>query len=233
MMLFSPKFLIISTLILLFSHLSQAYSPATYGGFALGYTWTEANVSDPVVNFGGETETPTYGDIKNQGLPFSLYMGMRFHPNYGFEFGYMNYGSINFNKTLTKVNSGNELISTSVRKNEIQTSGFFLSHVLFYNLSQNINLQLKAGVLFGANEYTEDELLTIQPSDTSTTVQVVDNFTTNQDAFAKAHLALAASYRSSDDWSWLFQVNHINFENEDEAETFDRWFSNVSLRYHF
>lgn len=228
------KIFIIFTLSLLFSQVSLAYPAATYGGLALGYTWTEADVSDPVVDFGGELETPTYGEIKDQGLPFSLYMGMRFHPNYGFEFGYMNYGSIKFNKTLTKTkNNGTELVSTSARKSEIKTSGFYLSHVLFYNLTQDINLQLKAGILFGANEYTDDELLTIQPSDTSTTVQVVDNFTTNQDAFAKAHLALAASYRSSDDWSWLFQVNHINFENEDEAETFDQWFSNVSLRYHF
>lgn len=211
----------------------MAFPVAKYAGFGLGYTYTETTVSDPETSIGGETETPTYSSVKNQGLPWNAYLGLRFHPNYAFEFGFLNYGSIKFVKTLTKKKATGELVSTSVRNAKISTRGFYLSHVLFYNFTQKLNAQFKAGVIFGSNNYTDDELLTVQPSDTSTTEQETLNFATSTKAFAKAHLAMAMVYRANKEWSYQLQLNQIQFDHDTELESFDQWFTSLSARYHF
>ena len=210
-----------------------AFPVAKYAGFGLGHTYTQASVSDPVKDFGGEIETPTYSSINNRGLPWNLYIGLRFHPNYAFEFGFINYGSVKFIKTLTKNKNTGELISTNVRNAKIGTSGFYLSHVIFYNISKRISAQFKAGIVFGSNDYTDDELLTIQPSDTSSSVQTTPSFATSSEAFAKAHFAASLAYRTSKEWSYQLQVNQIQFDHDAEKETFDQWFTSLSARYHF
>lgn len=212
---------------------SLAFPVAKYAGFGLGYTYTETTVSDPETNLGGETETPTYSSVKNQGVPWNAYLGLRFHPNYAFEFGFLNYGSIKFVKTLTKKNANNELINSSVRDAKVSTSGFYLSHVLFYNITKRLNAQFKAGVIFGSNKYTDEELITTAPSDTETETQIRSNFATSTKAFAKAHLAMAMVYRSSKEWSYQLQLNQIQFDHDTERESFDQWLTSLSARYHF
>lgn len=212
---------------------SFAFPVAKYAGFGLGYTYTETTVSDPETTIGSETQTPTYSSVKNRGLPWNAYMGLRFHPNYAFEFGFLNYGSIKFVKTLTKKNATNELIESSVRNAKISTRGFYLSHVLFYNISKRLNMQLKAGVIFGSNNYTDDGLLTIQPSDDSSSVQYIPSFATSSKGFAKAHLAMAMAYRYNKDWSYQLQLNQIEYDHDTELESFEQWFTSLSARYHF
>lgn len=214
---------------------SLAFPVAKYAGFGLGYTYTELSASDPTTEFGGTTETPSYSSVKNQGLPWNAYLGLRFHPNYAFEFGFLNYGTIKFVKTFSKtVNDINgESVSTVVRNAKVSTRGFYLSHVLFYNITQRLNAQFKAGVIFGSNNYTDDEVTTVQPSDDSSSVQVTPNFATSTEAFAKAHLAMAIAYRGSKEWSYQLQLNQIQSDHDTEVESFDQWLTNLSARYHF
>ena len=160
-------------------------------------------------------------------------MGLRFHPNYAFEFGFLNYGNIKFVKTLTKKNANNEFIRSSVRDAKISTRGFYLSHVLFYNITKRLNAQFKAGVIFGSNNYTDEELITTAPSDTETETRIESNFATSTKAFAKAHLAMAMVYRGSKEWSYQLQLNQIQFDHDTERESFDQWLTSLSARYHF
>jgi len=213
----------------------MAFPVAKYAGFGLGYSYTELSASDPTKDFGGTTETPSYSDVENQAMPWNIYLGLRFHPSYAFEVGFLNYGSIKFVKTFSKNENGinGESVSTVVRNAKVSTRGFYLSHVLFYNLNQRLNMQFKAGVIFGSNNYTDDEVTTVQPSDSSSDVQVTPGFSTSSKAFAKAHLAMAMVYRANKDWSYQLQLNQIQFDHDTELESFDQWFTSLSARYHF
>jgi len=217
-------------LLLLFSHTATAYPIAKYLGFGLGYTWTESSFNEQVRIAGG-VETPTYGEVDNGSHPFSLYGGFRFHPNYGLELGYMNYGSIEFEKTLTTtdLNDANDILQTSVRDAKIETSGFLLSHVFYFQLLSSVTLQAKAGVLFGNHSYSDRETLTINTVDAPT--QTTNAFNSSSDSFASFQIAASALYRYSPDLLLRLQLNQIEFDHDDERETFTRWFTQLSFEY--
>lgn len=216
-------------ILVLFSQTSLAYPIAKYLGVGLGYTWTESTFNDKVRNL-AEIETPSYGDVSNGSRPFSIYGGFRFHPNYGLEIGYLNYGSIEFEKTLTTTNSSDDsVLRTSVRDAEIETSGFMINHVLYYQLLSSLTLQAKAGVLFGTNEYSDIEVLTINSEDTGPQVSTAVN--SSSDSFAKFQLAAGAQYKYSSDWLIRLQLNQIEFQHDDEQESFTQWFTQLSFEY--
>lgn len=220
----------LALLALSLSHSAFAYPIAKYIGVGLGYTWTQSEFNEQQSTF-GDPETPSYGDVTNGSNPFSFYGGFRFHPNYGLEIGYLNYGSIEFEKTLTTTAAGdpNSVLRTSVRDAEISSSGFLISHVFYYQLLSSLTLQAKAGVLFGTSDYSDDELLTINTTDGDP--QVSDNYNSSSDSFAKFQFAAAAQYKYSTDWIMRLQVNQLEFQHDDERETFTQWFTQLSFEY--
>ena len=147
---------------------SFAYEIEKSMGFGMGYTWTESVFNDPIRTLNGETETPIYSDVTNSSKPFNFYLNFRFHKYYGAELGYINYGKINFNKSLikTKDNDGS-LIESRIREATISLNGVYLSHVLYIPITDTLMLQGKAGMIFGSSEYSDIETLTIVPQDGS------------------------------------------------------------------
>lgn len=216
-------------ILVFFSYTTFAYPIAKYIGVGLGYTWTESTFNDQVRTL-SEIETPTYGEVNNGSRPYSLYGGFRFHPYYGLEIGYLNYGSIEFEKTLTTTSSSDDsVLRTSVRDAEIETSGFMINHVFYYQVLQSLTLQGKVGVLFGNSEYSDIEVLTINSDDTGPQVSTAVN--SSSDSFAKFQLAAGAQYKYSRDWLIRLQLNQIEFQHDDEREDFTQWFTQLSFEY--
>lgn len=214
-----------------FSPTLMAYPIAKYVGVGTGYTWTQSTFREKVDDFGGE-EIPSYSEVENDSLPFSLYGGFRFHTNYGLELGYVNYGSINFVKSLTKTYStqdGNKQ-ETRVRNADIETSGFLLSHVLYYQPISVVTLQAKFGVLFGDTRHTDAEDITTVTVNTGETDKI-SSVNSSTDAFAKFQMAIGALYQYDQDWLIRLQVNQVEFEHTDEKEKFAQWFTQLSFEH--
>lgn len=205
-------------------------------GWGTGYSWTQATFNEKADEFGGAIETPSYTSVTNQDLPWSLYAGLKFTPYYGIEFGYLDYGSIEFTQTLTKIDSQNVEIESKTAKRNVSTQGFLISHVLFYPLSNHITLQGKAGLLFGDNQYSEQEQITYQFTDdngvTSTIIEPVQ-FSSQSKAFSKAQFAIALLYQYSDNWFMRLQTNQIEYELTQDHEKFTQWFSSLSFEHQF
>ena len=218
------------TLLIAIPHLAIAYPVAHYVGFGSGYTWTEASFDDKVRALGAFEETPSYGDVSRAGLPWSGFVGFRFHPNYGVEIGYRDYGNIEFTKTLTTIDtSQSKVSSSSVRQADISTQGFYIEHVLSYALAKPLIIQARAGVLVGSTRYTDLETLTTI-TENGSPLQVIQPNTSN-DGFIKGQLAFSALYKQSETWFWRLQVNQIDVDNPGESESFSHWFTSLSLEY--
>lgn len=212
------------------SSVAYGYPSAHYIGFGSGYTWTQASFNDEVRTLGAFSETPSYTDVSNHDLPWHGFVGFRFHPNYGIEIGYLDYGSIGFSKTLTTFDSSQSKITTlSERDAEISSQGFYLQHVLSYPLSASFILQARAGILVGSTDYSELETLSTTNENDETTVIIQPN--SSHDGFIKGQLALSALYQSSKNWFWRLQVNQIDIDHSGENESFSQWFTSFSVEY--
>lgn len=213
-----------------FSSTLYAYPVAHYVGFGTGYTWTESEFNDEERPLGAFRETPSYSSVSSDNLPWRGFVGFRFHPNYGLELGYLNYGSIKFTKTLTTVDtSEGKVISSSVRDADISTQGFYLEHVLSYPITDAFVVQGRAGILVGDTTYSELETLTTTTENDDQ--QVVSQPNNSSDGFIKGQLAFSALYKSSENWFWRLQVNQIDIDHSGEKESFSHWFTSLSLEY--
>lgn len=208
---------------------SFAYEIEKSMGFGMGYTWTESVFNDPIRTLNGETETPIYSDVTNSSKPFNFYLNFRFHKYYGAELGYINYGKINFNKSLikTKDNDGS-LIESRIREATISLNGVYLSHVLYIPITDTLMLQGKAGMIFGSSEYSDIETLTIVPQDGS--VQQPDSSSPNStyESLSKPQLAAALLYKSTPNSNWRLQLSQLEVSHDGEKETFNQWFTQLS-----
>ena len=193
---------------------SFAYEIEKSMGFGMGYTWTESVFNDPIRTLNGETETPIYSDVTNSSKPFNFYL---------------NYGKINFNKSLikTKDNDGS-LIESRIREATISLNGVYLSHVLYIPITDTLMLQGKAGMIFGSSEYSDIETLTIVPQDGS--VQQPDSSSTNStyESLSKPQLAAALLYKSTPNSNWRLQLSQLEVSHDGEKETFNQWFTQLS-----
>ena len=221
--------LLILLLITVFPSLSLAYPIDTSLGFGLGHTWTESEFNDPIRQLNAETETPSYSDVTNSSRPFNFYASFRFHNYYGAELGYINYGKINFTKTLTKTKDiDDSLIERRVREASISLTGLYLSHVIYLPLTESLLIQAKAGMVFGSSEYSDIETLTIVPQDGS--AQQPDSSTPNStyESLTKPQLSAALLYRSGPRSNWRLQLSQLEVTNDGEKETFTQWFTQLS-----
>ncbi len=211
---------------------SHAYPIEKSIGFGLGYTWTESVFNDPVRQINTEiSETPSYSEITNSSKPFNLYINFRFHKYYGAELGYINYGKINFDKTLTTAENSsdeNTFIERRIREASISLNGFYISHVLYFPINDSVSLQAKAGMIFGSSEYSDIETLTIIPQDG--TAQQPDSTTPNStyESLTEPQLAAAILYKSTTNSNWRLQLSRLEVTHEGEKETFTQWFTQLS-----
>ena len=206
---------------------SFAYPIEKSMGFGIGYTWTESVFNDEVSEYDGAIETPTYSDVTNSSKPFSVYFNFRFYKYYGAELGYINYGKINFNKSLIKtVIGGNGApIESRVREASISLNGLYLSHVLYLPISESILLQAKAGMIFGNSEYADIETLSTEsdpPQPDTTSVN------STYESLTKPQLAAAILYRSTASSNWRLQLSQLEVSHDGEKETFNQWFTHLS-----
>lgn len=212
------------------THTATAYPVGQYAGFGMGYSWTQATFNDQTRTLGAIREEPSHGEVSNAGLPWQAYYGFRFHPNYGIELGYMNYGSIEFQKTLTTFDdSQSAVVNTSVRDAKVSSSGFFLQHVLSYPMFTHFVIQARAGILMGNTHYSDLETLTITSDDVGTDTTQQPN--SSYDGFVKEQLGLSVLYQSSKSWYWRLQLNQIDVTHSAENESFTHWFTSLSLEY--
>lgn len=217
-------------LTLFVTHTVTAYPVGQYAGFGMGYSWTQATFNDQTRTLGAIREEPSHSEVSDAGLPWQAYYGFRFHPNYGIELGYMNYGSIEFQKTLTTFDdSQSAVVNTSVRDAKVSSSGFFLQHVLSYPMFTHFVIQARAGILMGNTHYSDLETLTITSDDVGTDTTQQPN--SSYDGFVKEQLALSVLYQSSKSWYWRLQLNQIDVTHSAENESFTHWFTSLSLEY--
>ncbi|MGR6874536.1 hypothetical protein ACU6U9_20085 [Pseudomonas sp. HK3] len=218
--------------ILLFAlpNVAVAYPVAHYIGFGSGYASTETEFNDQIRTLGAIKETPSYSDVSSADAPWHGFVGFRFHPNYGIEVGYRSYGSIEFTKTLTTLDtSQSKVTSSSVRQADISTQGFYIEHVLSYAITDYFIIQGRGGVLIGNARYTDTETLTTF-AENGDAIKVVQPNTSN-DGFIKGQVAFSALLKSSDQWLWRLQVNQIDIDHSGEQESFSHWYTSLSLEY--
>jgi hypothetical protein len=221
---------IIPLILLLLPVTLQAFPVETSIGWGLGHSWTKATFDEPVIqdlNL-NQIRVPSYSSVKNQDLPWNIYAGFRFHPNYGFELGYLDYGSINFQKNISKSNTAGESTGSVSRDATISTQGFYISHVLYFNIVNKLQLQAKAGLIFGDNKHTEVGSFTIINNNDSETTDP-ENFNSSTQSFVKGQLALSLLYEYQKNWRMRLQVNQIKFDHPTENEKFSQWFTGFSI----
>ena len=208
----------------------QAYPVATSIGWGLGYSWTQADFDEPVVQDLdlNQVRVPSYSSVKNQDLPWNLYAGFRFHENYGIELGFLDYGSIKFQKNISKSNTAGEPTGSVKRDATISTQGFYISHVAYVRIVNKIQLQAKVGLIFGDSKYAEIGSFTIINNDGSETTDP-ESFNSSSKSFVKGQLALSLLYDYQKNWRLRLQVNNIEFDHPDENEQFSQWFTGLSI----
>jgi len=207
---------------------AQAYPIASSIGWGTGYTWTEATFGETISEIGGTSQTPSYSSVENENLPWNLFTTFRFHEYYGFELGYIDYGTIKFDKTLTTTGGGTEF--KSVRNASISTQGFYITHVLYVPLLKNLDLQVKAGILFGTNDYKDLEEITTTEDEVDS---VNSNITNSSEAISTPQFSLGLLYRYQADWQMRLQLNQIEYEHTGEKEDFSQWFTSLSFERRF
>lgn len=227
--------LIICGSFLFFATQASAYPLERYVGFGTGYGWTDTEFRDPTIDEFGSRETPSYTDVKNPNLPWSIFTGLRFHPYYGIELGYVSFPRIEFEKTLEqRDNNTGELLRKSERDASIHASGLTLSHVFYLPLFWNINVSAKAGLIFGTIDYNDTEVLQT-PIDSGNGPELIpsESDDTSSRSLTTGHLSLAANWRASKNWAVRWQIEQLKFEHDEEKEEFTQWLSSLSAQYHF
>ncbi len=219
---------IITLIFLLLPITAQAYPVATSIGWGLGHSWTQADFDEPIVQDLGQVRVPSYSSVKNQDLPWNLYANFRFHQNYGIELGYLDYGSINFQKYISKTNTAGEPTGSVSRDATISTQGFYISHVLYFKVASKFQIQAKAGLMFGDNKYAEIGSITTVNEDDSV-ITDPESFNSSSKSFGKAQLALSLLYEYQKNWRLRLQVNNIEFDHSEENEQFSQWFTGLSV----
>lgn len=211
---------------------SFAYQVEKSMGFGLGYTWTESVFNDSVRPISNDiSETPTYSDVKNSSRPFNFYLNLRFHKYYGAEVGYINYGKINFLKSLTTAQNTSNLddyIERRTREASISLNGFYLSHVLYVPLTNSILLLGKAGMVFGTSEYNDIETLQITPQGNDLPQPDTTSVNTTYESLTEPQLAVALLYKSTENSNWRLQLSQLEVSHDGEKETFNQWFTQLS-----
>jgi hypothetical protein len=210
------------------SNLTHSY-PIDYSiGFGLGQAWTEAVFNDPIRKLDSlTTETPSYSVVTNGSRPFNLYANLRFNEHYGFELGYISYGSIKFNKSLITADDTG-IIESRLREATILIDGIYLNHVIYLPISERFLIQAKAGLVVGNSEYSDIETLTIEPQDIGSSQQTTQTITSDSEALTEIQLAAALLYRSTNKTVWRLQVSQLSVSHDGENEKFTQWFTQVS-----
>ncbi|EAT12173.1 hypothetical protein HF888_05160 [Bermanella marisrubri] len=217
-------------LIVLFTPSALAFPIEKYAGLAFGITSTEADFNDQVREFGNTREVPSYTNVDSSSNPFQIYFGFRFHPYYSAEISYIDYGSINFEKTL--INESTTDSVTTRASNTLSVSGISLSHVLTYPLLDSLILQGKLGYLIGSISSTSDG--TINTVNTSEgREQNTSFFNSSSSSLDTIQLAVGALYRVNANWLVRLQVNQLDFEIESQNEEYMQWFTSLSAEYEF
>ena len=205
-----------------------AYPVGVSVGWGSGYSWTQASFDEPINTDLGQVKVPSYTSVKNQDLPWSLYGGFRFHQHYGIEMGYMDYGSIKFRKTITNATQEGVATGNVIRNARISTQGFYISHVLYFQLFEKLQLQAKAGIIFGDNKYAETGQVTIV-DENGNEITDPEDFNSSHESFAKGQLAMGLLYHYQPEWRLRLQVNQIEFDHPGEKESFSQWFTSFSI----
>jgi len=218
-------------LLFIFSPSAIAYPIAHYVGIGTGYTWTQADLNEQVIEVGNRTSTPSYGSINNRARPWQLYFGMRFHPYYGAELTYINYGQVQYNKTI--VNETSESRVTTSSDTQVQLSGLSISHVFNYPVNQNIILQAKLGYLLGNQSISEEGTLITDNTQDAEPPQSARFYNSSSRSEGAAQFALSGLLRVSSQWLLRVQVNNVEFERSNNSEAFNQWFTSVSTEYEF
>jgi len=218
---------IITLFILFFPVSVLAYPVGVSLGWGSGYSWTQSKFDEPINTDLGQVKVPSYTSVKNQDIPWSMYAGFRFHQHYGIEMGYLDYGSIKFTKTITNSTQNGVATGNVVRNARISTQGLYISHVLFFQVIEKLQIQMKAGIIFGDNQYTETGSVTTINDDNSESV--IDSFNSSSEAFAKGQLAMGLLYHYKPEWRMRLQVNQIEFDHHSEKESFSQWFTSFSI----
>ena len=208
---------------------AQAYPIASSIGWGTGYTWTEATFDEELYENGGTIEAPSYSSVENENLPWNLFASFRFHEYYGFELGYINYGTIKFKRTLSRSTDGTPS-GSSVRNASISTQGFYITHVLYVPVVRNLHFMAKAGILFGSNDYDDNDVDTQISSDDTL---IIPSKTNSSRAISKPQFALGLLYRYQADWQMRLQLNQIDYDHIEEKEDFSQWFTSLSFERRF
>ncbi len=219
---------IITLFILFFPVSVLAYPVGVTLGWGSGYSWTQSKFDEPINTDLGQVKVPSYTSVKNQDLPWSMYAGFRFHQHYGIEMGYLDYGSIKFTKTITSTTQDGVPTGNVIRNARISTQGFYISHVLFFQVVEKLQLQMKAGIIFGDNQYTETGQVTIV-DENNNEITDPEDFNRYGKSFAKGQLAMGLLYHYKPEWRLRLQVNQIEFDHPSENESFSQWFTSFSI----
>ncbi len=219
---------IITLIILLFPVTALAYPVGVSIGWGSGYSWTQASFDEPINDSLGQTKVPSYTSVENQDIPWNLYAGFRFHQHYGIEIGYLDYGSIKFRKTISSATQDGTNTGTVIRDARISTQGLYVSHVLYFQLMDKLQLQAKGGIIFGDNKYAEFGQVTTVGEDGNDIIDP-ETFNNSSVSFAKGQLALGLMYHYKKDWRLRLQVNQIEFDHSTEKESFSLWFTSFAI----
>lgn len=224
--------LILSIIILFFQSNAIAYPSQKTFGIGSGHTWTQAVFNDGNRVLGSTQEAPSYTSVENKQIPWRVFYASRFLEHYGFEFGFVNFGGIQFNKTLTTTDtSTNNIISTSKRKANIQSQGYYLQHILEYPATDFMLVNLKAGIIIGDTQYSEIETLTVNSEDTGTSTLLQVN--RSRENLIDLFLSTGMHYFINESLSLSLQLDRINVNHNAEKESFTQWFTSTSIQYHF
>jgi len=219
---------IITLFILFFPVSVLAYPVGVSLGWGSGYSWTQSKFDEPINTDLGQVKVPSYTSVKNQDLPWSMYAGFRFHQHYGIEMGYLDYGSIKFTKTITSATQDGVPTGNVIRNARISTQGLYISHVLFFQVFEKLQLQMKAGIIFGDNQYAETGQVTIV-DENNNAITDPEDFNSYNESFAKGQLAMGLLYHYKPEWRLRLQVNQIEFDHPSEKESFNQWFTSFSI----
>ena len=217
---------------------SFAFPVDTYIGMGLESGYTESTFNDPTTNELGFVQRPSYSTVHNDTLPFRLYAGFRFHPNYAIEFGYQQLQNISFTKRLSTYKSTGTLddpIDVTVREAKIKPSAFYLSHVLHLNVLPQISLYAKAGLYWGRAEYVDYETLIAYGVDENNqpATSIRSNYGVSGQPIAGTVLSVGSEWRINHDWSLQLQTEQQSFKHRQEREEFTLWHSGIAISRHF
>lgn len=209
-----------------------AYPSSHSIGIGLGYTWTQAVFNDGIRTLGVTREVPSYSNVDHAKWPFSIHYAIAYNPYYGIEFGLLDFGSIAFDKLLTTYDdSTGTTTSTSLRSADIHSQGYYLQHKVSLPITSTLNVYGKAGLILGATEYSEREILKVFSEDVgnSTTLQL----NSSRQNFTDLHFSLGFAYQWKSNWRIALQINRLHITHKAEAESFTHWLTLSTIEYRY